>query len=63
MLGLLETPYGLVATCLGGWFLHRGVTLWRERTSAAARGLFLVSLAYLMGIFAAMILDLVLQLR
>ncbi len=60
-LGLLGATYGIAAAALGGWFLHGGVVLWRERTPAAARRLFLVSLAYLMGTFAAMIVDLAIR--
>jgi protoheme IX farnesyltransferase len=62
-LDLLHTPYAMLASLLGGWFFYRALILWRRRTPAAARSLFLVSLAYLMGTFAAMILDLALQAR
>jgi len=50
--------YAVVAFALGVWFLWSGFALWRERTSDAARRLFRVSLVYLMGIFGAMLIDL-----
>jgi protoheme IX farnesyltransferase len=56
--GLLGAPYGVAAVLLGGGFLAAGVALWRHPSARAARRLFLVSLLYLMGTFAAMIFDL-----
>jgi protoheme IX farnesyltransferase len=57
-LGLLGAPYAVAAALLGAGFAAAAVALWRRRTPEAARRLFLVSLLYLMGTFAAMILDL-----
>jgi len=57
-LGLLGAPYAVAAALLGAGFLAAAVALWRQRTREAARRVFLVSLLYLMGTFAAMILDL-----
>ena len=57
-LGLLGAPYGVAAVLLGAGFLTAGVALWRRPSASAARRLFLVSLLYLMGTFAAMIFDL-----
>jgi protoheme IX farnesyltransferase len=58
-LGLLGGVYLAAALALGGWFLGSALALLRQRSAAAARRLFLVSLAYLMGTFTAMIADLV----
>ena len=57
-LGLLGLPYAVVAAALGGWFFASGVRLLRECSDEAARGVFRVSLVYLMGLLAAMIADL-----
>jgi protoheme IX farnesyltransferase len=57
-LGLLGPIYGIAAGLLGAGFALAGFRLWRERTPRAARRLFLVSLLYLMGTLAAMIIDL-----
>jgi protoheme IX farnesyltransferase len=57
-LGLLGAPYAVAALLLGAGFLAAGVALWRRPSALAARRLFLVSLLYLMGTFAAMIVDL-----
>jgi len=57
-LGLLGTLYAVSATLLGAGFMAAAVALWRRPSAPAARRLFLVSLLYLMGTFAAMIVDL-----
>lgn len=60
LLGLLGTLY-LVAACgLGAWFLFTCVRLVRERSDAAARRVFRVSLAYLALLYLAMLVDLAL---
>jgi protoheme IX farnesyltransferase len=57
-LSLLGPLYAMVALALGAWFLYHGVQLLRARSAESAKRLFRVSLIYLLGIFAAMILDL-----
>jgi protoheme IX farnesyltransferase len=57
-LGLLGAPYAAAALLLGALFFASALALWRQRTRQAARRVFLVSLLYLVGTFAAMILDL-----
>jgi len=59
-LGLLGPFYGVAAAGLGAWFVWHGVRVLRERTDAAARRLFGVSLVYLFALFAAMLVDLAL---
>ncbi len=58
LLGLLGTIYLGAALLLGGWFLWAGVRLLRERSDAAARRVFRVSLAYLALLYLAMLVDL-----
>jgi protoheme IX farnesyltransferase len=58
VLSLLGPLYTLCALALNGYFLWAGVRLVREKSDEAARRVFRVSLVYLMGILAAMILDL-----
>ncbi len=60
LLGLLGPVYGIAALALGAWFLWHAVGVLRERSDAAARRMFGVSLAYLLGLFAAMPIDRVL---
>jgi len=57
-LPMLGPIYLVSALALGLLFLRRGWALHRERSLEAARGLFRTSLVQLMGLFAAMILDL-----
>src|SRR5262249_20721913 len=57
-LGLLGTPYAVLATLLGAGFAAAAVALWRHPSAQAARRLFLVSVLYLMGTLAAMVFDL-----
>jgi protoheme IX farnesyltransferase len=57
-LGLLGPLYLLVALALDGWFVWHAVRVLRERTEAAARRLFHVSLVYLFALFLAMLVDL-----
>ncbi len=56
-LGLLGWLYGIAALALDGWFLWHAVRVLRERSDAAARRMFHVSLAYLFALFAAMLVD------
>jgi len=60
-LGLLGPLYGVAAAALGGWFVWHAVRVLRERSDAAARGMFHVSLLYLFALFAVMLLDLALR--
>jgi protoheme IX farnesyltransferase len=60
-LGLLGWPYGAVASVLGAWFVWHAVRVLRERTDAAARRMFHVSLLYLFALFGAMLVDLALR--
>jgi len=56
-LGLLGPLYGVVAAMLGAWFVWHSVRVLRERTDAAARRMFGVSLVYLFALFLAMLVD------
>jgi protoheme IX farnesyltransferase len=56
-LGLLGPLYGVVAAALGAWFVWHSVRVLRERTDAAARRMFGVSLVYLFVLFLAMMVD------
>ncbi len=58
--GLLGPLYLAAAMALGAWFLWSGVRLVRERSDAAARGVFRTSLVYLALLYAAMLIDLLL---
>ena len=58
--GLLGPIYLAAAGALGAWFLWSGIKLVRERSDAAARGVFRTSLVYLALLYAAMLLDLLL---
>jgi len=51
--------YFAVALGMNAWFCWTAATLLRERTDAAARRMFRVSLAFLFSIFFAMFVDLV----
>jgi len=57
-LGLLGPLYGVAAAGLGAWFVWHGVRVLRERSEAAARRMFGVSLVYLFALFVAMLVDL-----
>jgi protoheme IX farnesyltransferase len=57
-LGLLGPIYLTAAIVLGAWFTWVCVQLIRERTDAAARRVFRVSLLYLAGLYLAMLVDL-----
>jgi protoheme IX farnesyltransferase len=56
-LDLLGPLYGVVAAALGAWFVWHSVRVLRERTDAAARRMFHVSLVYLFVLFLAMLVD------
>ncbi len=56
-LGLLGWIYFGAALALDAWFVWVAVRVLRERTEAAARGMFRVSLVYLFALFFAMLLD------
>ncbi len=56
-LGLLGPLYLVAALLLDGWFVWHAVRVLRQRSEAAARGLFHVSLGYLFALFLAMLLD------
>jgi protoheme IX farnesyltransferase len=56
-LGLLGLPYLAAALALDAWFVWHAVRVLRERSDAAARRLFHVSLAYLFALFLAMLVD------
>jgi protoheme IX farnesyltransferase len=56
-LGLLGWIYLAAAVPLNGWFIWLAVRVVRERTEAAAREMFHVSLVFLFALFLAMLLD------
>ncbi len=56
-LGLLGPFYLAAALALDAWFVWHAVRVLRERSDAAARGLFGVSLVYLFALFSAMLVD------
>ena len=58
--GLLGPLYLAVAGLLGAWFVWACVQLVRERSDAAARGVFRTSLVYLALLYTAMLIDLLL---
>jgi protoheme IX farnesyltransferase len=55
-LGLVSPVYALVAVGLCGWFVWQAVCVLRQRTDAAARRMFRVSLAVLTGLVLAILL-------
>src|SRR5262245_29972071 len=61
VLGLLGPLYLAAAGVLGAWFVWSGIRLVRERSDAAARGVFRTSLLYLALLYAAMLADLLLR--
>jgi protoheme IX farnesyltransferase len=56
-LGLLGAAYLVAALGLDAWFVWQIVRVLRERSDAAARHAFHVSLAYLFALFLAMLVD------
>ncbi len=56
-LGLLGGIYLATALGLNAWFVWHCVRVLRERTDAAARSMFHVSLVYLFALFLAMLVD------
>jgi protoheme IX farnesyltransferase len=61
LLGWLGPIYWVPAIALNLWFVGVQVQLMRERTDAAARRVFFVSLAYLFLLYLAMLADLVVR--
>jgi protoheme IX farnesyltransferase len=57
LLGLLDWIYLAAAIPLDAWFVWLAVRVLRERTEAAARSMFHVSLIFLFALFFAMLLD------
>jgi protoheme IX farnesyltransferase len=57
----LGALYAVAAAALGAWFAWRATALVRAASDAEARRFFLASLAYLFGLFGAMIGDLAAQ--
>jgi protoheme IX farnesyltransferase len=60
-LGLLGLPYLVAAIALDAWFTWSIVRVLTERTDAAARRAFHVSLGYLFALFLAMLADLAIR--
>jgi protoheme IX farnesyltransferase len=56
-LELLGAPYLVAALGLNAWFVWHVVRVLRERSEAAARRAFRVSLIYLFALFLAMLVD------
>jgi protoheme IX farnesyltransferase len=56
-LGLAGVLYGLVAAGLGGWYAWHVVQLWRDPRERRALRAFKVSIVYLFGILAALMVD------
>jgi len=56
--GLVGGLYLVVAVVANLWFMGHALRVWRVRTPAAARGMFLASLGYLFALFAAMLVEL-----
>jgi len=57
LLGLLDWIYLAAAIPLDAWFVWLAVRVLRERTEAAARSMFHVSLIFLFALFLSMLLD------
>ena len=57
-LGYVGPLYLVVASAMCAWFLWSSVQVIREKTDAAARRMFRVSLGYLAGVFLALLADL-----
>lgn len=58
LLGLVGSVYIAVAVCSNAWFVISSIQLAKQRTDEAARRLFQVSLVYLLSLFVAMLVDL-----
>ena len=56
-LGLLGWIYLAAALPLNAWFVWLAIRVLRERSEAAARSMFHVSLVFLFALFLAMLLD------
>ena len=57
-LGYVGPFYAATASGLCAWFLWSSINVIRQRTDEAARSMFTVSLAFLFGIFLALLVDL-----
>jgi protoheme IX farnesyltransferase len=57
LLGLLGSIYLAAALLLDAWFVWHAIRVLRERSDAAARRMFHVSLVYLFALFLAMLVD------
>jgi len=57
VLGLLSGIYLAAALALDAWFTYHAIRVLRQRTEAAARRMFGVSLVFLFLLFAAMLVD------
>ncbi|MEE8164757.1 MAG: UbiA family prenyltransferase, partial [Myxococcota bacterium] len=58
LLGLLGSPYMIVAVGMNAWFVISSIQLAKQRTDEAARRMFHVSLVYLSSLCLAMLMDL-----
>jgi protoheme IX farnesyltransferase len=57
VVGLAGTPYSLLATALGFAFIAQAALFARQRSMVTARRLFLISIAYLPLLWAALVID------
>jgi protoheme IX farnesyltransferase len=60
LLGYVGPLYLVVACAMSVWFVWAAVEVLREKTDAAARRMFRVSLAFMFGVFSALLADLLL---
>lgn len=58
LLGYVGPLYLAVASALSGWFVWSSIAVLREKTDESARRMFRVSLAFLFGVFLALMADL-----
>ncbi len=56
-IGLLGSLYLGVALALDAWFVFHAVRVLRQRSDAAAKRMFYVSIVFLFGLFASMLVD------
>jgi len=57
VLGMAGWLYGAFAVASGGWFLHLAWRVWRGEDMTQPRRLFLFSIFYLFGVFAALLVE------